>query len=146
MAGPVLLAVAAAGNNCLQFQHRLPQVIVDDDVVELVPVRDVAYCIPEAPQDDGFTVGTAVPKAPFQFPERWRQDENGLALGHRLPDLAGALPVDFEDYVAALGKVRLDLGASGAVAVVEYLRRFQEFAFRFQLRELFAGNEEIIAP
>src|SRR5690606_41396074 len=41
------LVVAASGNDGFQFQHRLPQVVVDDDVVELLPVGDVANRIPD---------------------------------------------------------------------------------------------------
>ncbi len=57
----------------LSVEHRFEfadgevEIIVDDDVIEILPTGHVAYGIVETPLDDGVAVCASVPEPPFQF-------------------------------------------------------------------------------
>src|SRR6202011_3473806 len=58
--------LAVALNDADQVVDRFLEVVVDDDIVEFIPVRHVAYRVPKAPGNHLFRVRTAVPQALLQ--------------------------------------------------------------------------------
>ena len=124
------LGVGAACEHGLEFRDGLVKPVIDDDVIELVPVRHVAERIAQPARDHRLAVGAPVAQAPFELGQRRRQDEDGDAVRHRLPHLARALPVDLEQHVMSVGEYALDLAAAGAVQIVEHGRPLEQFARR----------------
>jgi hypothetical protein len=59
--------VAFPGDDGLQLAERAAEVIVDDDVVELVPVPHVARRVAQAPLDDVLGIGAAPAQPPFEL-------------------------------------------------------------------------------
>ena len=60
---------AVTGENVLKVGHRLLELVIDDDVIELIPVRHVAERVTQASRDDFGVVSTTVAQAPLELLE-----------------------------------------------------------------------------
>ena len=63
---------------------------------------------------------------------------------HRLGKLLGALPVDIEENVAALGQRQFDRALGRAVEIAEHFRPFEQFAGIAHGGEALLRNEKIV--
>ena len=91
-------------------------------------------------------IGVAVLEATFQLIKMRRQDEHPHQVGGRigLLQLLGALPVDIEQHIAAIGQRRFHRCARGAITVAEHGRPFQQGVFFDHRLELVVRHEIII--
>ena len=118
---------------------------VDQHIIIFGPVADFARRALHAAGDHFLAVGAASAQAPFEFGQRWRQDENpDEILAHRRMKLLRALPVDVEQDVAAGLQRGLHRRLGRAVAIVEHRRPFDELAGLDQPVELGIVDEMIV--
>ncbi len=129
-----------------QLGIRAVEVVVDEDVVELSAVLDLALGVPDPPLDH--LVGVLGPghEAAAQLGQAGRQDEHAHGVfGAFGGDLAGALPVDVEQDVATFRQRALDGLPGAAVAVAVDVGPFQEGIRVDALLELSIVDEVIVA-
>ena len=62
---PIFIALGA--DDSREFGGSFVKIVVDDDVIELVPMRHVAQCVAQAPRDDLLGVGLPAAQAPLEF-------------------------------------------------------------------------------
>src|SRR6185295_18479422 len=92
-------------------------VAVDDRVRELATGGELLLGDGEAGFDRLGVVGAAALEPAAEVGGVGRSDEDLDRLGHRRPDLAGALELDLEDDRGAAGVALLDLGPQRPVLV-----------------------------
>src|SRR6185312_16696098 len=121
------------------------EVIVDDHVVELVPVRHVSHRIPEAALDDSIRIRLAPAQSFFERGARGGQDENGATGRQGRAHLAGALPVDLQNDVVTLGQLGFYRRARRAIQIVEDARVLEKLTVPHRLLEL-RDRDEVVLP
>ena len=95
--------LAAFVHDGVQILDRLLEAIVDHDVVEFRPMRDVAPRVSQAPLDHRLGVGAARLEPLLEGLAGGRQNEDAARRRQRGTHLARALPVDLEQEQLALG-------------------------------------------
>src|SRR5882672_10201517 len=113
-----------------QVAPRFFELFVYYNIIKLVAMRDLVARVPQPALDGLLAVLAPPPQAMLELAEdrRRRKDEDAHRVGKGLADLPGALPVDLQHDVEALGARFLDPSSRSAVAVAVHLRRFEKVA------------------
>ena len=117
---------------------------IHDYVVKFAVVRHFFTGICQSLFDNLFGILPAIAHASFQRVFRWRQNENADGIGKLFPDLAGALPIDFQQNIFTGGQLRLDrlLGRTFVIAV--YQGVLEEIAVAYHRLEFFLVDEMVM--
>src|SRR5690606_12785203 len=75
-----------------------------------------------------------------------RQDKDGLGLGHQPAYLLGALPVDFQNQVVAVGEGLLDPALGRAVEVAEDFGMLEKLVALETVEEILTADEVVVDP
>ena len=129
-----------------QFGIAAVKVVVDEDVVELAAVLDLALGVADAALDDvGGVLGAGDEAAAELFQARRQDEDPDGVLGAFFRDIAGTLPVNIEQDVAALGQGAIDGPARAAVTGAVDVGPFEEGVGVDQPLELGVIDEMIVA-
>ena len=105
----------------------LVEVAIDDDVIIFGPVAHFVGGFGHAAVDFGGVVLGAREEAALEFVPGGREDEDADEIVARFfRQLLGALPVDIEQNIAALGEGFFDGQARGSVIIAENLGMFEQ--------------------
>jgi hypothetical protein len=118
--------LALGDHDGAQRVQRHRELIVNHQIIELGVVRQFVQRRRHALFDDLGAILAAPRKTLAQGLPGWRQNENRRAVRPQCPHLASTLPVDFQDHIPPGLQLGHDCGATGTVAVAEYLSLFQE--------------------
>ena len=88
----------------LQVAEGMAEIVVDHQIVVFDVVTHLADGLTHAALDDLAAVLAAIGQAVAECFAGRRQDEDRFRLGHQFAHLLGALPVDLQDQVDALGQ------------------------------------------
>src|SRR6266853_1335915 len=139
-------------SGCAHDRRKVPpgffKLLVYNNIVELGDVTDFLPGVAQSPLDRFFAVLSppAQPVLELLEDRGRRNDEDAHRVGKGLADLLGALPVDFEKDIQALGARFGDPFLRSAVAVSVDFGRFQEFAALEHRVESLAVDEMVLAP
>ena len=99
---------AACNNHGLHLGKRRFKIFIDYNVLEFGRMRHFGTSAEQTARDRLFGIRAAVVKAPFESLDGGRQDEDADRAVEAFTDLTGALPVDLEKNVVALGHLAFD--------------------------------------
>src|SRR6266581_936485 len=124
------------------------KLLVNNNIIKLGDVTDFLAGGAQSPPDGFFRVlaPSAQPALELLQDRGRRENEDAHRVGKSGSDLLGALPVDFEQDVPALGARFGDPLLGGGVAVSVDLGRLQELAALEHRVEGLAVDEMILAP
>ena len=123
------------------------QVFVDDDVLVAVVMAHLVGSLRHPVLHDLFGVLCPAAQARFEFPGAWRQNEYAYQIGAERPivgDLLGALPIDIEQNVAAVGERFFDGSPGRAIEMAEDIGMFQKLARRNHLPEFVLADKKVV--
>ena len=136
---------ALSGDNRPDVGEAGIHVLVDQHIIVLGPMADLARRPLHAIGDHLLRIGVASAQAPLELGHRRRQDENPhQILTHRRVELLGPLPVDVEQDIAASSQCILHRRLRGTVKIAEHRCPFDELARGDQSVELGPVDEMII--
>ena len=123
-------AAAPTSTIACRLSHRFLELVVDQNVVVLVVVLDLAAGGDQTALDDLFRIFAAVAQSPFQRLAVRRQNEDADRIGQISLDLRGTLDVDIEQQIVPfLLRLAQEL-ARRAVAVADERWRAPEIRRR----------------
>src|ERR671921_2241167 len=118
--------------------------VVDDRPVELLLRRELLVGVDQPAANRLRVVGPPADEPALELLDAGRSEEDQLRLGHRGPDLPGALQVDLEQHRIALREPALDLGPRRAVEIARELGPLEELATVDQPLELRTRDEVVM--
>src|SRR5580704_3667284 len=138
-------AQALSGNDCLQSVAGLLKLVVDQNVVILVVILDLAAGLFQAALDHSMRIFAALAQAPFQSLAVGWQYENADGFGKFLFDLRGSLHVDVEQEIVALLLGLAQETPRRAVVILSVETGvFQEFVGGDHLLKFLARDEVVL--
>src|SRR6185503_3059063 len=139
-----LCPCALGGDDGFQSPDRRLQFVIDDEIVVLRELINLAAGYGEPPLDLFVAVLAAAAQPLLENRRGWRQHKDADGLAASAPYLTGALDVDDEHHVLAIRQGRFGVRSRRSVVAAEHISPLEEGLFPDHGLEAFPTDEIIV--